>query len=326
MTEKELPVPKLKLETACDLLTKDSPAMEWLIENVWVDKSRGLIAGNPGVGKTWIALDMLISVATGQLCMGKFAVKQGNVLLVEEESSELNLSRRFHALARARGLSPVDLSHCYYMTRQFVKLPRDLHELYWLIAEHDIRLVVFDSLRRFHSGDENSSTEMQVVLDAFARINALSGASLVLIHHLAKSHDGSPKSLFERMRGSGDLWAWRDCVLGIEGEEESTSSTCTFQFRDADAPPPLQIERVVNDATGAITIEAKSLEETTEFAEKAELILEFMKTQFGSCPKETIFKAVKGRKQDFVRVFRMLEKQKIVAKNGLGWVIYHVPK
>ena len=70
---------------------------------------------------------------------------------------------------------------------------------------------------------------------------------------------------------------------------------------------------------------AQGLEETTEFAEKAELILEFMKSQYGSVPKETIFKAIKGRKQDFVRVFRVLEKQKIVEKNGLGWVISHVP-
>lgn len=326
MSVKELPAKTRTLKTVASLLTEPEPKLEWLIENLWVDKSRGLIAGNPGVGKTWIALDMLMAVASGQMCMGKFPVKQGACLLVEEEASELNLARRVHALARGRGLKDSDLTQFFHLTRQFIKIPKDLKEVFWMIVDNDIKFVVFDSLRRFHSGDENSSTEMQSVLDAFARINALAGVSIVLIHHLSKANDMRPKPLFERLRGSGDLWAWRDCILGVEGEEDSDFATCSFQFRDADAPPPLQVSRVVDDATGAITIQAQGLEETTEFAEKAEAILEFMQAQFGSVPKEKIFKFVKGRKQDFVRTFRVLEKKKVVQKNGLGWVISHVPK
>ena len=69
-----------KLESIVDLLSKPEPKLEWLIENIWVDKSRGLIAGNPGVGKTWLALDMLLSVATGGLCLGKYPTKKGNIV------------------------------------------------------------------------------------------------------------------------------------------------------------------------------------------------------------------------------------------------------
>ena len=200
----ELP-PRFKLETAAQLLSKPEPQLAWLIENIWVDKSRGLIAGNPGVGKTWLALDMLISVASGQLCLGKYAVKQGPVLLVEEEASELNLSRRLHCLARARGLKDSDLQNLFLLTRQYAKIPKDMKEIYSLVVENDVRLVVFDSLRRFHSAEDNSSSEMQAVLDSFGRLNTMSEASVILIHHLAKGgRETDKRPIFERLRGSSD--------------------------------------------------------------------------------------------------------------------------
>lgn len=316
-----LPETKLTLKTVASLLTEPEPQLEWLIENLWVDKSRGLIAGNPGVGKTWIALDMLMSVASGQPCMGKFAVKQGAVLLVEEEASELNLARRVHALARARGLKDTDLTNFYHLTRQFVKIPQDFKEIVFMIMENDIKLVVFDSLRRFHSGNENSSTEMQAVLDAFAKINAYTGCSVVLIHHLAKANEMVRKPLFERLRGSSDLWAWRDCILGVEGEEESTECVCSFQFRDAEAQAPLKIKRGVNDHSGAIHLEAVQMDGTEEFTERSAAILDYMNSQFGAVSRDIACAKAGGRKVDNLRVFKLMEKQKMIQKEGFKWVV-----
>lgn len=317
---------KIVFESAAVLLSKPEPALEWLIEKLWVDKSRGLIAGNPGVGKTWLALDMLISVASGQLCLGKYAVRKGPVLLMEEEASELNLARRLHALARARGLSDSDLQDLHVSTRQFAKLPRDVGEIGKFILANDIRLVVFDSLRRFHSAEENSSSEMQAVLDSFGRLNALTGASVVLIHHLSKASDTHAKPLFERLRGSSDLWAWRDCILGVEGEEEASEAICSFQFRDAEAQPPIRLKRVVDDLSGAIHLECSGLEESAEFAEKINSIIDYMQSQFGAVSKDQVLTNVKGRKQELGRVFRLLEAKKMITKSGSKWIVAVVPE
>lgn len=313
---------RFHLQTASELLSQPEPKLEWLIENMWVDKSRGLIAGNPGVGKTWLALDMLISVASGQLCLGRYPVKQGPVLLVEEEASETNLSRRLHTLARARGLKNSDLSNLFLLTRQFMKVPADMTELFHLISGEGIRMVVFDSLRRFHNAEENSSSEMQEVLDSFGRLNVMAETSVVLIHHLSKgSRESDKRPIFERMRGSGDLWAWRDCIIGVEGEEEADSAICTFQFRDAEAQPAICVKRHVGELTGAIALEASAVEESEEFMEKSEKIMSYMKSQYGPVTKDQALKAVGGRKQDFFRVFKRLEKLKQVAKEGVGWSV-----
>lgn len=322
MTEK----PKIVFETATTLLAKPEPKLEWLIENMWVDKSRGLIAGNPGVGKTWLALDMLISVASGQLCLGRYPVQQGAVLLMEEEASELNLSRRLHSMARARGLSAEALANIHLAIRSFAKMPAHVAEIGRYILEHNIKLVVFDSLRRFHSADENSSSDMQPILDAFGRLN-MCGTSVVLIHHLAKAGaDHHSKPLFERLRGSSDLWAWRDCILGVEGEEEASECICSFQFRDAESQPPIRITRAVDDRSGAILMTCSGIEESEEYTEKIALMLDYMRSQFGAVSKEKVLKNVKGNKQNKGRIFKFMASKGLIVKEGVEWVIAPVPE
>lgn len=309
--------PRFKLESAAELLAKPEPKLEWLIENIWVDKSRGLIAGNPGVGKTWLALEMLLAVATGTPCLGKYPSKQGAVLLVEEEASEFNLARRLHCMARARSIPKESLDNFYHLTRQFTKIPQDTGELFHLIAGLDIKLIVFDSLRRFHDKDENSSSDMQEVLDSFARLNIMTEASIVLIHHLSKSNEKSNKPLFERLRGSSDFWAWRDCLIGVEGEEESHKAMCSFQFRDAKAQEPIQVIRVVDETSGAIFLKADEAGDTDEFIERAEFILAYMKTQWGAVSRAQICDNIKGRKADILKTLKVMETRKLVVLDGV---------
>lgn len=309
----------LRIESMAQLLGEPDPPIDWMIEGLWTDKSRGFIAGHPGVGKTWIALDMLLAVTTGGLCMNKYkAAYKAPCLLVEEEASRRNLQRRIHGLARARGLKDVDLTNLFHITRQFPKVPRDTKELISIIKANNIKFVVFDSLRRMHSANENSSNEMQAVLDAFALIGVECQCSILLIHHLAKSGvENSGKSIFERMRGSSDFWAWRDCILGVEGEEDAEIATCSFQFRDAEAQPPIQIKRCVGETTGAIALQALSSAESPEFMAKCEAAKSYLLTQFGSAFLSSIAKALEGRKADNLKAVKLMTKQGIlVLKEG----------
>jgi len=320
-------IPPIHFETASTLLAKPEPHLEWLIDNMWVNNARGLIAGNPGVGKTWLALEMLLSVASGQLCLGRYPVRQGAVLLMEEEASEMNLTRRLHCMARGRNLSAESLSNLHIATRSFAKIPRDQVQLGHFLLDHDIRLVVFDSLRRFHSADENSSSEMQEVLDSFGRLNSVCNTSIILIHHLSKATaDHHAKPLFERLRGSSDLWAWRDCILGVEGEEDASECICSFQFRDAEAQAPIRIVRSIDDRSGAVVMTASGLEESDEFLEKSALILDYMRSQFGAVSKEKVLTNVKGRKQEMGRIFKLMGTKKMILKEALGWVPMPVPE
>ena len=313
--------PRFSLLNGQEFLSRPGREIEWMIEGIWVKGARGLIAGNPGVGKTWLALDMLLAVATGGLCMGKYQAIKSPALLVEEEGSELHLQRRIHALARARQLKESELASLFFIIRQFTKIPQDLKALCHLIMLNDIKLVVFDSLRRFHNKEENSSSEMQEVLDAFGRLNQITGAAVILIHHLSKQTENSHRPLFERLRGSSDFLAWRDCVIGVEGEEDATESVASFQFRDADPTNPIRIKRHVGELTGAIGLEATGLEESEEIADKIASILNVMTAHLEPLSKDQILTSTKGRKQDLARAFKIMIDRRMVLKSGSKWIV-----
>lgn len=312
-----------KSQTIAELLSLPEPSIEWMIESLWTDKSRGLVAGNPGVGKTWLAMDMLFSVATGQMCLGRFKPAfTAPVLLIEEEASVLNLSRRVHALARARCLQDSNLTNFHHITRQFLKILIHKQELVSFIKTHGIRFVVFDSLRRFHGVDENSSEKMQPVLDAFAQLGIETDASILLIHHLSKQGNAKEKKpIFERLRGTSDLWAWRDCLLAVDGEPDSLESQCSFQFRDAESPLPILIKRNVDKTSGAISLSSVGIEEAEENADKIEKITSYLRTQFYGATQDAIHAAIKGRKQENIRIVKLMAARGLLVKNDGKWIV-----
>jgi RecA-family ATPase len=56
-----------------------------------------------------------------------------------------------------------------------------------VVACKDARLVIVDPLRRFHSGEENDSSHMTAVVNAFERITRETGAAVILAHHANQS-------------------------------------------------------------------------------------------------------------------------------------------
>jgi hypothetical protein len=52
-------------------IPSDEIAERWLVEGLWCTNSVGVIGGAPKCAKTWLSLDMALSVATGTPCLGK---------------------------------------------------------------------------------------------------------------------------------------------------------------------------------------------------------------------------------------------------------------
>lgn len=71
------------------------PKPEWLVEGIWSRGACGFIAGQPKSYKSWIALDLALSVCTGQHFLGHFPTKApGPVLYVQEEDGLPILKQR----------------------------------------------------------------------------------------------------------------------------------------------------------------------------------------------------------------------------------------
>ena len=320
MTTRYAVVPRkqFSIEPVEKLLEMPEPALEWMIEGLWTAKSKGLLVGLPNLGKTWVAIDMLISFVTGLPCLGKFIPSHtGNGLLVEQEGSLLNLNRRFHMMAKGRGLSAHSLKNLHHMSFQFPKLPDHEADIIRLMKEHNIQFAVFDSLVRYHDKDENSAKEMRLVLESFTRVNLQTDASILLIHHLGKASEAK-RDIWERIRGTSDLVAWRDCIMALQGEPGDDVCELSFQFRDAENPGPVQIRRTLNETTGAITLTTLNYEDTEEFKDRLAKVHQVIKVNFGVISKDLLAKKIGGKKMNSLKFIKTLLDKKLLVQNEEG--------
>lgn len=90
----------------------------------------------------------------------------------------------------------------------------DLQRLKDIIEQHDVKVVVIDSLRGAHNGDENSSS-MQTALKTLSTIAESTGVAIIAIHHTRKMYEDEELTAGSS-RGSNAFVAVSRSVLGID--------------------------------------------------------------------------------------------------------------
>ena len=77
-------------------------ARRWLIDELWADEAVGIVGGEPKCCKSFLALDMAVSVAAGVPCLRRFApVQTGRVLLFAAEDALHVVRQRLAGIALA---------------------------------------------------------------------------------------------------------------------------------------------------------------------------------------------------------------------------------
>src|SRR3989344_7177343 len=135
-----------------DLMAREFKDTEWMVEQLVPSESIVAMSGAPSAYKTWFVLDLAIKVAKGDILFDKFATSQTGVLIVDEESGEWTLQRRFLKLQKSNDM-PI------YITplKEFKINDKSVEKIISIAKTYNIKLVIFDSLVRVHSEDENDA-------------------------------------------------------------------------------------------------------------------------------------------------------------------------
>ncbi len=89
--------PALPVVPAAELDEPDQ-AGRWLIESLFPRSGVGIIGGAPKCGKSWLGLDLAVSVASGTPCLDTFAVvTSGSVLVYMAEDAGSVVKQRLAA-------------------------------------------------------------------------------------------------------------------------------------------------------------------------------------------------------------------------------------
>jgi hypothetical protein len=229
-------------------IPREETAPRWLVEQLWGESSVGLIGGAPKCSKTWLGLDMALSVATGTACLGRYAVpRSGPVLIYLAEDALPVVRQRVAGMARHRGLD-VAAVEIHVITAPALRLDREPHRTQLLETARRLRprLLLLDPLVRLHGIDENHAGEVAALLAYFRLLQRQLGLSVVLVHHTRKNAAGGVAA-GQGLRGSGDLHAFGDSNLYLRrghpraGRERLVLSS---EHRAAPAAAPVNLELV----------------------------------------------------------------------------------
>jgi hypothetical protein len=221
-------------------------AQRWLIEELWGVSCVGLIGGSPKVGKSWLGLDMAVSVATGTPCMGAFRVNEpGPVLVYLAEDALPVVRERVAGLARQRGLV-LDGMDVHVITEPALRLDRepDRSRLMASAAALAPRLILLDPLVRLHAAHENDATEIAQLLSYFRDLQRRLETAVILVHHTRKNGGGGANA-GQSLRGSSDFWAWSDCNLYLRRVKDEV--VLSMEHRAAPASKPVSLKLVTTD-------------------------------------------------------------------------------
>lgn len=185
--------------------------VDWLWKN-WIPKGKfSILEGDPGTGKTTLAIDLLARYTTGKSMPGESSPSNGspgNVLVysTEDDISDTLLGRLSVAgadlkrVAFLKGLprgKDADNRSVY----RSVALPRDADFILKMIKESKAGLVLFDPLVGVLGGqDTHKDSDVRNALAPLSEASAKTGATILGIRHLNKKAGQSAI-----MRGGGSI-------------------------------------------------------------------------------------------------------------------------
>jgi hypothetical protein len=221
-------------------LAERAEEQRWLVTGLWSEQAVGIIGGEPKCCKSFLALDLAVSVAAGTPCLRRFAVaRPGRVLLYAAEDALHIVRQRLEGICAAAGLLLADLD-VQVITAPTVRLDlaADRSNLDETIAKLAPRLLVLDPFVRMHRIDENASGEVAPLLAYLRELQRRHALAVVLVHH-AKKGAGHVRA-GQALRGSSEFHAWGDSNLYLRRNGEEL--TLTVEHRAAPAMPTVTIE------------------------------------------------------------------------------------
>jgi hypothetical protein len=232
----------LAVVRAADLEDGDTVA-RWLVEPLWARAAVGVLGGAPKCCKSWLALELAVSVASGTPCLGAFAAGDpGPVLLYMAEDAASVVKARLTGICHARGVELAALP-IHVITVPVLRLDRgrDQARLREAVRRYAPRLLILDPFVRLHRIDENDAGEVSALLGYLRTLQRQLDVAVLVVHHARKNGSGRAQAGLA-LRGSGDFHAWGDSNLYLRRHGEVLA--LTIEHRAAATPDPLRLQLV----------------------------------------------------------------------------------
>ncbi|MEP7452824.1 AAA family ATPase [Phyllobacterium sp. SB3] len=203
--------------TSTIMETKFRP-IQWVVSD-YLTEGFSVLAGRQKLGKTWLAIDWAIAVATGGYAMGSVRCEQGDVLYIDLENGQRRIQRRIDALFPDPRSRP-DLSQLNWVTEAPMLDAGFIDALEnWRSSVTAPRFVIIDVLQRIKPAGNPGRNSYENDYSIFAGLQKWAtqkGICVLALHHTRKGGADDP---LEALSGSNGLSACADATLVLDRDE-----------------------------------------------------------------------------------------------------------
>lgn len=200
---------------------KQVRSVSWIVKEFLPQASLGVLFGESGSGKSFLAYDLCAAVSRGMEWNGR-KVTQGRVLYIVAEGVA-GFVNRIKAYCHQQAISPedIDIDVISDVTPNLLDKDQVSRLIKAIAARDPYSLIVVDTFAQVTPGaNENSGEDMGKALAECRRIHRVSGAMVLLVHH-------SGKDASKGARGWSGLRAAADVELEVLRSEEIRSVSVT---------------------------------------------------------------------------------------------------
>lgn len=155
--------------------------------------------------KTWVLMDLALSVATGTPFWG-WATTKAPVLYVNYELARPFFRERMESICKAKGIEGAANFYSWHLRGHASDLREQIPHFLNQMAGVQFALIVLDPIYKcLGERDENANGEVAALLNEVEALTVQTGAAVAFGHHFSKGNQ-SEKAAIDRVSGAG-AWA-----------------------------------------------------------------------------------------------------------------------
>jgi RecA-family ATPase len=222
-------LPGLKTIDAATILSTEYPPIDWVVPD-YLAPGLTFLVGKPKVGKSWLALQLALSVLTGGKMFDK-DVRAGRVLILALEDNERRLNDRMKKQGWQVRPGSVDFMMSDTFRDQIAALNAGGGKrLLKFIDKNHYQVVIVDTFSRAIQGDQLDAGEMTEAVGPLQQYALNKGVALVIIDHMPKNSPS--QNPIDHVYGSVGKAGVTDSLWGLYKEQGRAGAKLAITGRD----------------------------------------------------------------------------------------------
>ncbi len=227
--------PRFQTISARDLYAKELPPQQWIVPDI-LPTGAALFTGRGKDGKSLLAWNLCLAVATGGTALGRYEVQQGDVLYQALEDGERRAQKRLHEQMQSMGNeAPPERLELVLWDTPRIGDGFEERLMTWLDEHPEARLVVIDILEKVRPKRQRAGS---VYADDYAAIAPLQrlaqehNIAVMVIHHSNKT---KPDDFRDTASGSMGLIGACDTFWSLQRIAGAPDAALHIIGRDVEA-------------------------------------------------------------------------------------------